>query len=164
MQIVLAQLAQKLGVLLKQHGWYLATAESCTGGCVAQVVTNVAGSSQWFDCGFVTYSNESKQSLLGVTNHTLKEYGAVSSQAASGMAQGAIMRSSAHISVGITGIAGPDGGTTDKPVGTVWISWAIRHQPIKTLKFQFVGSRQEVRDQAVKAALEGLIELIIENN
>lgn len=164
MNLALTPLAQKLGNLLKQKGLLLTTAESCTGGGVAQTVTAIAGSSHWFDCGFVTYSNESKQSLLGVTSHTLLQDGAVSSQTASAMAQGAIMRSRADVCVAITGIAGPEGGTLDKPVGTVWIAWAIRHKPTKTLKYQFVGNRDEVRTQAVTAALEGLIEVVSKNN
>lgn len=160
----LTSLAQTLGHLLKQRGLLLATAESCTGGGVAHAVTTVAGSSQWFDCGFVTYSNESKQALLGVNADTLSEYGAVSEQTAVEMAEGALTHSKAHISVAITGVAGPDGGTADKPVGTVWFAWAERDKPSKAIKYQLVGERSQVREQAVVVALEGLIGRLTKNN
>lgn len=156
--------AQTLGDLLKQHGWLLATAESCTGGGLAQAITAIAGSSQWFDCGFVTYSNESKQALLGVNADTLSAYGAVSEQVAIEMAEGALTHSKAHISVAITGVAGPDGGTADKPVGTVWLAWSERGKSSKTIKYQLFGDRSQVRDQAVLVALEGLIGRLTKNN
>lgn len=157
-------LAQTVGKLLKKHGLMLATAESCTGGGVAHAVTAIAGSSQWFDCGFVTYSNESKQALLGVNLETLIQYGAVSESVALEMAEGALTHSHAHISVAITGVAGPDGGTVDKPVGTVWFAWAERGKSSKAIKYQLVGDRSQVREQAVVVALEGLIERLTKNN
>src|SRR3990170_6882256 len=120
-------LAAQVGALLKAHGLMLATAESCTGGGVAQAITDVAGSSAWFERGFVTYSNLAKQQMLGVSEATLKQYGAVSEAVVREMVAGALKNSTAQVALAVSGIAGPDGGTADKPVGTVWFAWGIKH-------------------------------------
>lgn len=148
------QLAQRLG----ERGWLLATAESCTGGWVAKCCTDLPGSSGWFDRGFVTYSNAAKQAQLGVSAETLRRHGAVSRATVEAMARGALAHSGADISVAISGIAGPGGGSDDKPVGTVWIAWAIRDKPPQSRCFHFGGDRDDVRRQAVLSALSGLIE------
>ncbi len=120
------KLAAQVGVLLKSHGMMLATAESCTGGGVAQAITEVAGSSAWFERGFVTYSNLSKQQMLGVRESTLKQHGAVSEMTVREMVAGALQHSSAQVALAVSGIAGPDGGTAEKPVGTVWFAWGLK--------------------------------------
>jgi len=152
------RLARDLGRRLQHRGYRLATAESCTGGYVAQVVTSIAGSSAWFERGFVTYSNAAKQEMLGVKAETLARFGAVSAEAAIEMAQGALMHSRTDISVAITGIAGPEGGSEDKPVGTVWFAWAGGGRPPVAACEHFEGHRDKVRRQAVETALRGLIE------
>ena len=152
------RLARELGRRLRHRGYTLATAESCTGGWVAQVVTSIAGSSAWFERGFVTYSNAAKQEMLGVKAATLARFGAVSAEAAIEMAKGALMHSQSQISVAITGVAGPQGGSEDKPVGTVWFAWAGGGRPPITLCEHFEGRRVAVRRQAVETALRGLIE------
>ncbi len=149
-------LAEELGRLLLARGWLLVTAESCTGGGVARAVTEVPGSSGWFDRGFVTYSNRAKVEMLGVGGDTLEHHGAVSEAVALEMAAGALYHSGADLSVAVTGIAGPAGGTPEKPVGTVWIAWAGGGTPVAT-RFHFTGDRAAVRGQSVQAALEGLI-------
>jgi nicotinamide-nucleotide amidase len=151
-------LAKKLGELLEQRGYKLVTAESCTGGGLAQVVTAIAGSSRWFERGFVTYSNASKQELLGVKSETLARHGAVSPEIAQEMAEGALRHSHAQLAVAITGIAGPEGGTPLKPVGTVWLAWAEHGQATRTVLKQFTGDRKAIRCEAVRAVLEGLLE------
>ena len=143
--------------VIKDKRWLLATAESCTGGWLSKCCTDLAGSSNWFDRGFITYSNQSKQDLLNVSLATLEQYGAVSEQTAIAMAQGTLLNSNATISVAVTGIAGPDGGTAEKPVGTVWIAWAIKNGPEKTELLQLKGDRDQIRFQAVVAALQGII-------
>ncbi|MFH0351557.1 MAG: CinA family protein [Chromatiales bacterium] len=152
------QLARELGRRLQHQGYRLATAESCTGGWVAQVVTSIAGSSAWFERGFVTYSNAAKLEMLGVKAETLARFGAVSAEAAIEMAEGALTHSRSQVSVAITGIAGPEGGTADKPVGTVWFAWAGGGRPPVTVCKHFEGGRGSVRRQAVETALRGLIE------
>lgn len=164
------ELSVRLGAALKARGYQLALAESCTGGMVAQAVTSVAGSSSWFDCGFVTYSNQAKIEMLGVRSQTLETYGAVSEKTAAEMALGALKNSQAQITGSITGIAGPDGGTADKPVGTVCFAWAIcksarksnhetEHEPsLTTATRQFSGNREEIRQQATATMIAGLIE------
>ena len=137
----------------------LVTAESCTGGGLAERLTSIAGSSAWFERGFVTYSNEAKQELLDVSTETLEEFGAVSEQTAAEMVAGAVANSHAQIGVSVTGIAGPDGGTNDKPVGTVCFGWYGLTGEIKTTRVQFSGSRIQVREQACSLALQGLIDL-----
>jgi len=164
MQIIsdadLQQLTVELGQSLVQKGLYMATAESCTGGWVAKCCTDIAGSSAWFNCGFVTYSNQSKQQLLGVSATSLQQFGAVSEETVIEMAEGALVHSGADISVAITGIAGPDGGSKHKPVGTIWFAWAIKNNHIKTKCQHFQGDRESIRRQAVEFALKGIIENI----
>lgn len=150
-------LARSVGEALSAAGLSAVTAESCTGGWVAQALTAIPGSSAWFDGGFVSYSYEAKERMLGVKAETLTQYGAVSEAVVTEMAEGALARSSADIAVAISGIAGPDGGTRDKPVGTVWLSWAVRGKPTVTCLSFFHGDREEVRRQAVVQALEGLL-------
>jgi nicotinamide-nucleotide amidase len=152
--------AARLGRALTQRGWLLVTAESCTGGWVSQAVTAVAGSSQWFDRGFVTYSNSAKRQLLEVGAETLEQFGAVSEQTALAMASGALRASQAQISVAVTGIAGPGGAVPAKPVGTVWFAWAtVEGRTLARHEF-FAGGRSQVRAQAVRAALLGLEEFL----
>jgi len=138
----------------------LATAESCTGGWLAKVVTDIPGSSAWFDRGFVTYCNQAKQDMLGVSAATLGDHGAVSEEVALAMAQGALGHSRAGVAVAITGIAGPDGGTEDKPVGTVCFAWVRTDGTSPTRRVRFAGNREEVRHQSVRFALERLLELL----
>jgi nicotinamide-nucleotide amidase len=159
------QLARELGALLREAHLVLATAESCTAGGVAYAVTTVPGSSDWFDRGFVTYSNEAKLQMLGVAPVYLRDFGAVSEPVARAMALGALSHSTAQIAVGVSGIAGPDGGTAAKPVGTVCLAWAIKRDPSNppwatTTTRHFEGDRAAVRAQAVVAALEGLVALL----
>jgi len=135
----------------------LSTSESCTGGWLSKCCTDLSGSSTWFDRGFVTYSNQSKQDLLNVSLATIEQHGAVSEQTAIEMARGALENSAANISVAITGIAGPDGGTQEKPVGTVWLAWSIKNGPTKSEHIHLNGDREQIRYQAVIAALEGII-------
>ena len=149
-------LAKNIGARLKSAGEQLATAESCTGGWVAQVVTAVAGSSAWFERGFVTYSNSAKQELLGVRSETLARHGAVSEETAREMALGALARSKAGVAVAVTGIAGPSGGSPDKPVGTVCFAWADRRGARSETR-HFSGDRESVRRQSVVHALEGVL-------
>lgn len=136
----------------------VATAESCTGGLVAALFTSQPGSSEWFTAGFVTYSNEAKQAMVGVSHKTLEHYGAVSEETAGEMAQGAVAHSDADISLSITGIAGPEGGSNDKPVGTVCFGWAKAGDKPKTDTRLFEGDRASVREQSVQYALEKLLE------
>jgi nicotinamide-nucleotide amidase len=152
-------LAQNIGQRLKAAQAVLVTAESCTGGWAAQVVTSVAGSSAWFDRGFVTYSNAAKQELLGVRAETLREHGAVSEQTAREMALGALGRSQATVALSVTGVAGPTGGTKDKPVGTVCFGWA-RGNHVRSETRLFPGDRESVRRQSVIRALEGVLEAL----
>lgn len=152
-------LAQTLGQSLVAHGWSLVTAESCTGGWIAKAITDIPGSSQWFECGFVTYSNESKQKLLGVTADALTEHGAVSEAVVIQMVTGALARSRAQVAIAVSGIAGPDGGTIDKPVGTVWLAWGMDNK-VRVERKHFIGSREAVRNQTVQRALEGLTNIL----
>lgn len=135
----------------------LVTAESCTGGWVAQAVTSIAGSSDWFERGFVTYSNDSKQELLGVRSETLSRHGAVSEEAAREMAQGALARSKGTVALAVTGVAGPGGGSAAKPVGMVCFAWASKHA-VQSETRRFSGDRESVRKQSVIRALEGVLE------
>ncbi len=153
-------LAAQVGGSLESHGLMLATAESCTGGGVAQAITDVAGSSAWFERGFVTYSNQSKQQMLGVRESTLKQHGAVSEMTVREMVAGALERSSAQVALAVSGIAGPDGGTAEKPVGTVWFAWGSRNGETCARRYQLDGNRAEVRAQAVRIALQGIIALL----
>ena len=156
----LLQLAHTLGQKLHACGWTLATAESCTGGWVSQVVTAIPGSSAWFDRGFVTYSNRAKQEMLGVNTATLEVQGAVSEETVREMATGALAKSTAQISVALSGIAGPGGGSKKKPVGMVCIGWAMGDSAPLSTTCRLSGDREEIRSRAVAAALRGLIELV----
>ncbi len=153
------RLSERLGSLLKQSGRVLATAESCTGGWISQAITMVPGSSSWFDCGFVTYTNRSKEELLGVRATTLERHGAVSELTVREMAQCVLQRTRADYSVAVSGVAGPDGGSADKPVGTVWLAVSARDSVTQARRLQLTGDRDAVRRQAVIAALQALIEL-----
>lgn len=138
----------------------LATAESCTGGWVGKVISDVPGCSDWFDCAFVAYSYEAKEALLGVPRETLEQHGAVSEEVVCAMVRGALSRSRANVACAITGIAGPSGAVAGKPVGTVWLAWGRGHHPPVARRFHFAGDRDAVRRHTVAAALAGLAELI----
>ena len=148
--------AARLGEGLRAARQMLVTAESCTGGWIAKAVTDVPGSSSWFDCGMAAYSYEAKQAMLGVNPLTLEVHGAVSRECVVEMVSGALVHSGATVAVAVTGIAGPTGGTEDKPVGTVWIAWKRRGGYPIAEKFGFDGDRDAVRRQTVAAALHGL--------
>lgn len=151
------ELVYQLSDYLKKHQLSLTTAESCTGGLIAALCTELPGSSLWFERGFVTYSNESKIEMLGVKPALIKTYGAVSQQVAEAMALGALAHSRADLSLAVTGIAGPSGGSSQKPVGTVWFAWAGKKYPLRSECIHFDGaSRAGVRQLACKHALEGL--------
>jgi len=154
----LSVLAAQVGEVLLNSTATLVTAESCTGGWVAQEITAIAGSSQWFDRGFVTYTNLSKQEMLDVTEQTLIDSGAVSEQTVLEMASGAIDNSHANISLAVSGIAGPGGGSDDKPVGTVWFAWADDSGRCDVQQYLLEGDRQQIRHQAVAIALQGVID------
>ena len=155
-------LARRIGARLKERKLRLATAESCTGGWVAQAATSVSGSSGWFDRGFVTYSNAAKRELLGVRARTLSRHGAVSRETAKEMAAGALARSRAQVAVAVTGVAGPTGGTRRKPVGMVCFAWARKRGAMESVTRRFPGGRERVRWLSVKFALEGLLERLEE--
>ncbi|MGQ0656693.1 MAG: nicotinamide-nucleotide amidase [Chromatiales bacterium] len=157
---VIRELAEQLGAALKGRGLMLATAESCTGGWLAKAITDVPGSSQWFDRGFVTYSNEAKREQLGVSAQTIEMKGAVSDATAREMAAGALRASHAQVAAAITGVAGPDGGGAEKPVGTVWFACALTGEPGIAWRCLFSGDRESVRRQAVAEALRKLPELL----
>ena len=154
----LDHLAAQVGEALLRHGRMLACAESCTGGWIAKVLTDVAGSSAWLDRGFVAYSNQAKQEMLRVLPETLAAHGAVSKPVALEMARGALVRSRAQMTVAVTGIAGPGGGSPEKPVGTVWLAWATADGTADARRVQLPGGRAAVRRQTVRLALEGLLE------
>lgn len=156
----LCTLAEKVGAALAAHQWQMTAAESCTGGLVSAAITEIAGSSAWFDRGFVTYSNEAKVELLGVSQLTLHAHGAVSEQTVREMVAGALARSVAHVAVAISGIAGPAGGTADKPVGTVCFGWQRRGAVPRCLTHYLAGGRAAVREASVQIALEGILELV----
>lgn len=156
----LYELAARVGEALKAQGLMLATAESCTGGWVAQAVTAVPGSSQWFERGFVSYTYISKREMLGVSQDTLGAHGAVSELTVREMVVGALANSHAQVAVAISGTAGPDGGTPQKPVGTVCFAWAVKNGEPKSATLLLAGDREEVRRAAVKAALEGVLGLL----
>ncbi|MCC4604364.1 CinA family protein [Xanthomonas campestris pv. badrii] len=156
----LLQLAHSLSTQLRAARERLVTAESCTGGWIAKAMTDIAGSSDWFDCGMVAYSYEAKQALLRVRPQTLEVHGAVSRETVIEMVSGALVTSGGSIAVAVTGIAGPGGGSEDKPVGTVWIGWKRRGGYASAQLFQFDGDRDAVRRQTVVAALHGLSALL----
>ena len=155
----LSGLAATLGGVLARRRLVMTTAESCTGGWVSKLVTDVAGSSEWFDRGFVTYSNAAKVDLLGVDAALIRRDGAVSEAVVLAMAAGALRRAGADIAVAITGVAGPGGGSDAKPVGTVWLGWASPRRSVAALR-RFPGGRDAVRRGAVAAALEGLLDFL----
>ncbi|RLT92678.1 MAG: nicotinamide-nucleotide amidohydrolase family protein [Ketobacter sp.] len=154
--MLIEALATQLGALLADKNKKIVTAESCTGGWVAQAITQVPGSSLWFDRSFVTYSNDAKRQMLGVKLRTLNRSGAVSREVVEEMASGALKKSAADFSVAISGIAGPDGGTEEKPVGTVWFAWDIAGEVDSSMAL-LPGSRRDVRAAAVTLALQGLL-------
>ena len=159
-EVELKRLAERVGRHLLSEGRRAVTAESCTGGWVAKALTDVAGSSDWFVEGFVTYSNESKVRRLGVPRAVLRRHGAVSEATVRAMAAGALRRSKAQVAVAVTGIAGPGGAVPGKPVGTVWLGWATRHSGairVATVLRRFRGDRESVRRKTVRAALQGLL-------
>ena len=154
----LFSLSEQVGNALRSRGLMLATAESCTGGWIAEAITAVPGSSQWFERGFVTYSNEAKRDLLGVRAATLAQQGAVSEATVGEMAEGALAHSRAQVAVAVSGVAGPGGGSLEKPVGTVCLAWARVGAVTRTLHTQFSGNRESIRRQAVAAALQGILD------
>ena len=156
----LHQLAQALGEKLRARGWMLATAESCSGGWVGQLVTAIPGSSHWYERGFITYANAAKIEMLGVPPETLAAHGAVSEETAMAMAAGALRHSHAQATLAISGIAGPGGGTPQKPVGLVCYGWALADGTLLSSTCRLDGDREEIRSRAVAAALRGLIELL----
>lgn len=158
--LALNELAQRLATRLLDRGAHVVTAESCTGGWIAKVLTDLSGSSAWFDGGVVSYSNAAKRSLLGVREQTLIDHGAVSAECACEMVAGVCTRFDADIAVAVTGVAGPTGGSPDKPVGTVWIAWQSRGTDAGASLFRFAGDRESVRRQTVAAALAGLLDRV----
>lgn len=157
----LLSLVAEVGEALKQHNKMIVTAESCTGGLIAEALTAVGGSTAWFDRAYVTYSYESKREMLGVNETTIQTKGAVSRACVEEMAIGALQQSHATVSVSCSGIAGPSGGTTDKPVGTVWIGWAMQgHEDIETELFHFDGDRESIREQTTIECLKGVLRLL----
>lgn len=153
-------LVETLATALRSRGLMLATAESCTGGLIAAACTDLSGSSDWFERGFVTYANAAKTELLGVPNALIDEHGAVSEPVARAMAAGALLHSRAQLSVAVTGVAGPSGGSADKPVGTVWLAWATP-AGVTAECHHFAGDRAAVRQATVKQALAGLLNIFI---
>ncbi len=154
------QLATQVGEALLAHGMMLSTAESCTGGGVASAVTEIAGSSAWFDRGFVTYSNQAKMDMLGVSPATLLRFGAVSEATVREMVAGALRNSQAQIALAVSGIAGPGGATAEKPVGMVWFAWGMKEGVSVTRLHQLAGDRAAIRQQAIRIALQGVIALL----
>lgn len=150
--------ARAVAELMEKRGWMLAAAESCTGGWVAKICTDLSGSSAWFERGFVTYTNESKQEMLGVKAETLSSHGAVSEATVAEMAEGALHHSHAQLSLAISGIAGPGGGSSEKPLGTVCFAWGFEGETPTTERLRFEGDREQVRRQAVLHALEGVLQ------
>jgi nicotinamide-nucleotide amidase len=156
----LKQLAIALNQRLLAEGEIMASAESCTGGWIAKAMTDVPGSSGCFDCAYITYSNEAKQEMLGVAAETLEQLGAVSEEVVRQMVLGALQRSRASVAVAVSGIAGPGGGSDEKPVGTVWLAWCRVGGEVITAKKLFPGDREEVRYRTALTALQGIVDLI----
>ncbi|CAH1084938.1 NMN aminohydrolase [Candidatus Nitrotoga sp. 1052] len=153
-------MAIQIGSALKLHGLMLATAESCTGGAVASAITDIAGSSEWFERGFITYSNEAKREMLGVAQDTLTRYGAVSEAVVREMVAGALCHSHAQVALAVSGIAGPAGGMPGKPVGTVWFAWGIKGGQCVARLHHLSGNRAEIRMQSVCIAFQGVLDLL----
>lgn len=160
MQQQIQQTVSELAVCLTQAQMMVATAESCTGGMVAEHLTQVAGSSRWFERTFVSYSYEAKYEMLGVRPTTIMAHGAVSQECVEEMALGCLQQSHAQLVVAISGVAGPDGGTPHKPVGSVWIAWAGHQMSLDSQLFHFDGDRQSIREQAALAALKGMLKRV----
>ena len=154
---------EQLANQLSKRRLTICTAESCTGGLIAKLFTDKPGSSAWFDCSFITYSNQSKHALLGVNESTIEESGAVSQPVVCEMAEGALKKSACKISIAVTGIAGPGGGTKEKPVGMVWIAWSAGHYDTLSQCFYFDGDRNAIREQAANAAITGAVKYIVNN-
>jgi nicotinamide-nucleotide amidase len=150
--------ARILGDLLLQRGEMLVTAESCTGGGISQILTEIPGSSVWFERGFVTYSNLAKTEMLGVSEEKISSFGAVSESVVKAMTEGALNHSPADWAVAVSGIAGPSGGTPEKPVGTIWMAWQVRGKPSEAESHVFGGNRAAIRRQTINRALQGLID------
>lgn len=161
MDAELDTLAKQLGTALLARGWKLAVAESCTGGWIAKVLTDIPGSSGWFDRGYVVYSNAAKHDMLGVGAETLARHGAVSEAVVRELAERVLARADAQLSVAVSGVAGPGGGSADKPVGTVWFAWARSGGATQARRLQFPGDRTSVRAAAVRSALEGVLESVL---
>ena len=155
-QTSIEELVKQLAAKLTEKGWMLATAESCTGGMIAAACTDLAGSSQWFDRGFVTYSNEAKTEMLGVPPELIEKHGAVSEEVVRAMAEGAIRHSRAQVSIAVTGIAGPGGGSAEKPVGTVWVGWCLGGKTF-TNCLHLDGDRAAIRTSTLSNALQYLL-------
>jgi len=156
----LRDLTEQLGECLKAKGMKLATAESCTGGWLAKIITDIPGSSAWFEGSVVCYSNESKHSLLAVGENILQEFGAVSGETVLEMSDGLFSHTVADVVISISGIAGPEGGSEDKPVGLVWLSWGKRDKSVYAEPYNF-GNREDVRKQSIKQALNCLLDLLV---
>ena len=159
----LYRLAEKVGAALKERQLMLATAESCTGGWIAEAVTMVAGSSEWFERGYVTYTYISKREMLGVKEATLAKHGAVAEAVVREMVEGALARSHAQVAVAVSGVAGPTGGTPDKPVGTVCFAWGMKDGALRTETKRFAGGREAVRRKSVEHALNGVLGLLADS-
>ena len=160
----LESLSVELGVLLNRKNYFFTTAESCTGGWVGQSLTSVPGSSSWYGCGFITYSNIAKRKILDVSKDTLISHGAVSQEVVEEMVNGALKKSKANLGVAISGIAGPGGGTSERPVGTVCLAWKLNDLPASSVTEVFKGSREEVRFKSVSKALKEAINLLKQDN
>jgi len=154
------KLIKEIVPILKENNWQLVTAESCTGGLIASCLTEIPGSSVWFERGFVTYSNLSKQELLSVPKNLIETFGAVSEPVALAMATGALQHSVASVALSVTGIAGPDGGSIEKPVGTVYLAWAAHGMKSSAIRKQFTGTRHNIRMAACQEALQGVLSFI----
>lgn len=154
------QLSAQLGQRLAERGWRVATAESCTGGGIAAAITAISGSSNWFEYGIVSYANQAKQRLLQVNVQTLDQEGAVSEAVVAQMLKGVLLLSGAELAVAVSGIAGPTGGSPDKPVGTVWFAWGAASSELRTQLCHFAGDRQSVQQQSVAQGLRGLLDLL----
>ena len=153
-------LVLEVGQALVEQDAMIVTAESCTGGMIAEALTSVGGSTAWFDRSYITYSYESKKEMLGVSDNTIQKKGAISEECVEEMVIGALQQSHAMISVACSGIAGPTGGSLDKPVGTVWISWAMQGHDVSSERFLFKGDRTQVREQTTEAALQGVLKML----
>ncbi len=153
-------LVKRIAHLLREHNLRCAVAESCTGGLIAARLTDYPGSSEWFDCGLVTYSNTAKQQFLGLSPQILTQFGAVSQETVIAMAEGVLQRTHVHYSLAVSGIAGPGGGSLEKPVGTVWFAWASQNQPTQSQMYHLQGTRNKIRKTCVTIALSGLLDII----